>query len=262
MNNFKTAVAAFIAAWKMLVDYPLPDRIVAPFRNMRIPTEQVIFAFPFAGILIALIPLIISWAVVLLFNRLAGALCFMLLGGGVLFFKDSGRGFALLISYAGKRLSGASSMEALEACDPRIESVLRNPVQMFAAIIFSIFLLCMLFALFFCGAGIWFAGVMAADALVQGRLCMKNSRATGVPFISVPASRSYLLAAGGVITGVILLGIFPKIAALGAIVIVWVWFWRELPESDEFNRNLSADWISLCGFWAAVLMLLCGMGLI
>lgn len=262
MNQVKVSAAALIAAWGMLVDQPLPKWLVAPFKNMRIPTEKVLLAFPFAGVLIAAVPLIIGGVVSIIFNRMAGGLCFALLGGTVLLFKDSGRGIALLLSYAAKRISGTTASDALEECDHHIENVLRNPLLMFAAVILSVVLLCMLFALFFCGAGVWFASVLAADALVQGRLCLKNSRSTGVPFIFVPAERSYLLAVSGGIIAVLSLIIFPKIAALGAVVIVWVWFWRELPESDEFSRNLDADWITLCGFWAAVLMLLCGMGLL
>lgn len=218
MNQIKIAAAAVIAAWGILVDCRLPQWLTAPFKSMRIPSELVLAAFPVTGVIIALVPLFIAGVVSLLFNNVAGALIFALAGGAVLLFKDSGRGAVLLLSYIGQRVSGSSAAEALENCDSSPANLLRNPVYMFYAVISAMIVFCMLFVLFFYGAGIWFAGAMAADALVQGRLCLKRNRATGVPFILVPEKRgNFFLAAVSVVIGVILLAIFPRIAALGGV---------------------------------------------
>lgn len=261
MKQIRTIIAAFIASWGMISDYTLPKSLIAPFR-MQIPSTTVLFCFPLCGALAGIAALIPALLASFLFNRFAGALIFTLTGAFLLYFKDSGRGLALLASYISTRLSGAPPAIAFQRCDSRLSEVLKNPVVMLLTGISVILVLGMLFALFFCGAGFWFAAVCAADALIQARLCLEPDRNTSLPFIRIPRGGEKYLAAGALCLAVVMLIIFPKIAALGAMVVLWVWFWRELPGIDEFRNGLSPDWITLCGFWAALLTLVCGMGML
>ena len=116
--------------------------------------------------------------------------------------------------------------------------------------------------LFYRGAGFWLAAVTGADALVQGRLCLEPDRRTRLPFIRATRDEWNYLAASGIMIGIVLLLIFPAIASFGAMVVVWVWFWRELPGAGELEGGLTSQWITMYGFWAAVVTLLCGMGLL
>ena len=221
-----------------------------------------LFCFPFCGALAGAVALLPAFLVSCIFNRLAGALVFVLTGAFLLYFKDSGRGLALLISYTGSRLSGAPPAIAFQHCDSRLSEVLKNPLVMFLSGISVILVLGMLFALYYRGAGAWIIAVSAADAIVQARLCLEPDRNTKIPFIRITRGGEKFLAGSAILVALLLLCVFPKIAALGAVVIVWVWFWRELPGNDEFRNGLSSDWITMSGFWAALLTLLCGMGLL
>ena len=261
MKQIRNAVAAMIASWGLISDYQLPTSVIAPFR-MKVPTTRVLFCLPLAGAFAALLVWIAAGCVSLLFNRVAGAIAFTVAGGALLFFKDSGSGFSLLLSYAGSRLKGEEPVVALGRSDSSLGDVLRTPVMMLAAVICMIFILGMLFLLFFRGAGFWFVAVAAADAFVQGRLCLENDRNTHLPFIRAPRNGINYLAASGIILALVMLMVFPAIASLGAIVVLWVWFWRELPGAGEFEEGLTSEWITMYGFFASVLTLLCGMGLL
>ncbi|MBR7139237.1 MAG: hypothetical protein IKD44_06795 [Lentisphaeria bacterium] len=261
MKQIRSAVAAFIASWGMISDYTLPKAVIAPFR-MQIPSKTVLFCFPFCGALAGVLALLPALLIGSFFNRFAGALVFTLAGALLLFFKDSGRGLALLVSYVGTRFSGSPPALAFQHCDNRLSEVLKNPVVMLMTGIFVIIVLGMLFALFYRGAGFWFIAVSAADAVVQARLCLEPDRNTKIPFIRIAKGGEKYLAVSSLILALIMMCVFPKVAALGAFVVLWVWFWRELPGINEFSSGLSSDWITLGGFWAAVLTLLCGMGML
>ena len=261
MKKIRSLITPFLAAWGIISDYQLPGRIIAPFRMM-VPANNVLFCLPLTGVLAACLPFLTAWIVSIIFNRTAGAVVFAPLGGILFFLKDSGRGFAFLLSYAGARISGEMPVSALGKGDTRLGEVLKNPLMMLSAVILIIFVLAVLSGLFFCGKGFWFTAVIGADAFVQARLGLEIDRQTQMPFIRTSGKGINYLAASGIIVGVAELIFFPGIAALGAIVILWVWFWRELPRAEEFREGLSSDWISMYGFWAAMLTLLCGMGLL
>ncbi|MBO5792970.1 MAG: hypothetical protein J6S54_10950 [Lentisphaeria bacterium] len=261
MKQIKSVIAAFIASWGMISDYTLPQAVIAPFR-MQIPSTTVLVCFPLCGALAGLLALLPALLLGGIFNRFAGALLFTLTGAFLLFFKDSGRGLSLLVSYVTTRLSGAPPAIAFQHCSCRLSDVLKNPVVMLLTGIFVIAVLGMLFALFYRGAGLWLAAISAADAIVQARLCLEPDRNSKISFIRIARGGERYLAVSSLILAVIMLSIFPRVAALGAMVVLWVWFWRELPGSNEFSNGLSADWITLSGFWAAVLTLLCGMGML
>ena len=258
----KTVIADFIAAWNMLSDRALP-RIPGPLGTGKATSAGVLVCFPLIGLVSGFLTVAVALLAQMCMSRFAGAFVFMLLAGAVLWFKDSGRGLSMLISYAARRFSGMTSSRALDAASPGMENSLGSPMVMMFSAVGIVALLGMLFALFYRGAALWFPAVLTADALVQARLCLLTDRRTGSPFLrnTAPGDMLYL-AAAGIAAAVLMLVIFPRIAAFGAAVIVWVWFWRELPESPELKSGIAADWISLWGFWAAVLMLICGMGLL
>ena len=263
MNQVKKTIAAFIAAWDMLVDHPLP-KISGPLgKKSKVSPGLVLLFFPVTGLVIGLLPLLAGGFAHLIFNRFAGAFVFAFLGAVIFWYKDSGRSISMLISYAAARISGLSAADALENADSSLGNVLKNPVILMFAVVGQVLVLAMLFALYWGGAGLWLPAVFAADTFVQGRLCLEPDRNSGRAFIRTaePEGRSFLAGAGLVIALAALL-VFPRIAALGAFVVIWVWFWRELPESADFKQGIAPDWISLWGFWAAVLMLVCGMGLL
>jgi|GEM_PF-1554893 len=262
MIQVKDFVADFIAAWNMLVDRPLP-RIAGPLGAGKATSGGVLICFPLIGLVLGALTAWIASLAQACLSRFAGAFVFALLAGALFWFKDSGRGLAMLISYAAGRFSGMESSRALDEASPRMESSLGSPVVMMFSAVGIMAMLGMLFALFYRGAGAWFPAILAADAFVQARLCLLPTRRTGQPLLRTRGSREIgFLAAAGIVSALLMLVIFSRIAALGAMVIIWVWFWRELPESEEFKRGITPDWISLWGFWAAVLMLVCGMGLL
>ena len=261
MSVVKSFSADFIAAWNMLVDRPLP-KIAGPLGTGKAAPGGVLICFPLTGLVLGFLTVGIASLAQTCLSHFAGAFVFMLLAGMLLWFKDSGRGLAMLISYAARRFSGMETGRALGAASPRMEDSLHSPVVMMFSAVGTAAMLAMLFALFYRGAGSWFPAVLAADALVQARLCLLPDR-TGTPFLRSSGPRELLsLAVAGIAAAVLMLLIFPRIAALGAMIIIWVWFWRELPESADFKQGIAPDWISLWGFWAAVLMLVCGMGLL
>ena len=258
VRNF---IADFVAAWNMLVDRPLP-KIAGPLGAGKAAPGGVLICFPLTGLVLGFLTTGIASLAQTCLSRFAGAFVFMLLAGALLLFKDSGRGLSMLVSYASLRLAGMESFRALGSASPRMEDSLRSPVVMMFSAVGIAATLGMLFALFYRGAGLWFPAVLTADAFVQARFCLLSDR-TGRPFLRSAGPRESLyLAVAGIAAAVLMLVIFPRIAALGAIIIIWVWFWRELPESGDFKQGIAPDWISLWGFWAAMLMLVCGMGLL
>ena len=262
MIQVKDVAADFTAAWNMLSDRPLP-KISGPLGGGKATSGGILVCFPLIGLVSGFLTVGIASLFQACLSRFAGAFVFMLLAGAVLWFKDSGRGLSMLISYAARRLSGMESFRALDAASPRMEVSLGSPAVMMFSAVGLVATLGMLFALFYRGAGLWFPALLTADAFVQARLCLLPDRRTGNPFIRSSDPREIsCLAAAGIASAVLMLVIFPQIAALGAVVIVWVWFWRELPEKADFRQGIASDWISLWGFLAAVLMLICGMGLL
>ncbi len=258
----KTVIADFIAAWNMLSDRALPG-ISRSLGGGKATSGGILVCFPLIGLVLGFLTVGIALLFQACLSRFAGAFIFMLLAGAVLWIKDSGRGLSMFISYAARRLSGMESSRAYETASPRMEVSLGSPVVMMFSAVGIVGALGMLFALFYRGAGLWFPALLTADALVQARLCLLPDRRTGRPFLRSSDPREIsCLAAAGIFSAVLMLVIFPRIAALGAIVIIWVWFWRELPERTDFEQGIASDWISLWGFWAAVLMLICGMGLL
>ena len=262
MIQVKNCIADFTAAWNMLVDRPLP-RIAGPLGKGRATSGGVLICFPLIGLVLGFLTVWIASLLQMCLSPFAGAFVFTLLAGALLWIKDSGRGLAMFISYAARRLSGMESSQALETASPRMEISLGSPVVMMFSAVGIVAMLGMLFALFYRGAGSWFPAILTADAFVQARLCLLPGRRTGQPLLRTHGTREICtLAVAGIASALLMLLIFPRIAALGAVVIIWVWFWRELPESEGFRRGIAPDWISLWGFWAAVLMLVCGMGLL
>lgn len=262
MIQVRNFIADFIAAWNMLSDRPLPAAAGA-LGSGKTTSGGILACFPLIGMVLGLLTTGIAVLAQSCLSRFAGAFLFMLLAGALLWFKDSGRGLSMLISYAARRFSGMAGSRALDAASPRMENSLGSPAVMMFSAVGIVAMLGMLFALFYRGAGLWFPAILTADALVQARLCLLPDRQTGSPFLRSSGSQElFSLAVAGIAAAVIMLILFPRIAALGAVVIVWVWFWRELPESADFKSGIASDWISLWGFWAAVIMLICGMGLL
>ena len=261
MNPVKVVIAALLSSWDLISDYQLPAKVIAPFRK-KVSVRSILFCLPLVGALSGILVWILSCLVGGILNRLTGALFFAVAGGILFFFKDSGSGFSLFLSYAAARLRGEEPVVALGRTESRLPEILKNPVMMFSALLFMILVLGMLFLLFYRGAGFWLAAVTGADALVQGRLCLEPDRRTRLPFIRATREEWNYLAASGIMIGIVLLLIFPAIASFGAMVVVWVWFWRELPGAGELEGGLTSQWITMYGFWAAVVTLLCGMGLL
>ena len=261
MNQIRTAVAALIAAWGLISDFQLPRSFIQRFR-MKVPAVNVLVSMPWVGMAAGFLVLAAAWLVRLIFNPSAGALVFALAGTLLFFLKDSGRGFSLLLSYAANRFTGEPAVTALNRADSRLTELLKNPVLLLISVITVVLVLGMLFMLFYRGAGLWFAAVIGADALIQARLCLETDRNTRMPFLHTAGKGRSRLGASAATAAVLMLICFPAVAALGAIVILWVWFWRELPNSGEFQDGWSADWVTMYGFGGSLITLLCGMGLL
>ena len=229
----KAFLADFIAAWNMLADRPLPA-IPGPLGTGRTTPGGILLCFPLIGLAAGFLTVGIALLVQTFLSRFAGAFVFMLLAGMLFWIKDSGRGLAMLISYASRRLSGMESSRALDSASSRMEDSLGSPAVMMFSAVGIVAMLGMLFALFYRGAGLWFPAILTADTFVQARLCLLPDRRTREPFLRIPGPREQLfLAVAGIAAAVLMLIIFPRIAALGAVIIVWVWFWRELPDSGQ-----------------------------
>ena len=261
MSQIRTAVAALIASWGLISDFQLPRSFVEHFR-MKVPAVNVLVCMPWVGMLAGFLVFLAGVLIRGIFNPSAGALFFALAGPLLFFLKDSGRGFSLLLSYAGKRFSGEPPVSALNRADSRLTELLKNPVMLLVAVIIVVLVLGMLFMLFFRGAGFWLAAVIGADALIQARLCLEPDRNTRMAFLHTAGKGKSRLGTSAVLAALLMLICFPAVAALGAIVILWVWFWRELPGSGEFQDGWSADWITMYGFGGSLITLLCGMGLL
>ena len=98
MRDYRRFGAGWIAAWRMLTDFPLP-KAAERYEDSKVSAARTLGAFPLLGALCGALIAVVGWLVAVLSNRFAGAAVFAMLSVLFMIGKDSGRALTLLVSW-------------------------------------------------------------------------------------------------------------------------------------------------------------------
>lgn len=98
MRDYRRFGAGWIAAWRMLTDFPLPAA-AERYEESKVSATGMLIAFPLLGAFCGALIAVAGWLVTVLSNRFAGAAVFAMLSVFFMIGKDSGRALTLLVSW-------------------------------------------------------------------------------------------------------------------------------------------------------------------
>lgn len=245
-----------LAAWEMLIDFPLPPSL-EEYRGRGCDQFSRLIGFPLLGLAIGAVLVLVAAFCSAVFNRIAGGIIFALLATAFLDLKDSGRGVGLLLSLLllkFRRIPFRESLGALnpdlaQADSPRL-TVLLAVCELLKALFF--FLLC------FYGAKLWLVVILVGAFTVQGTLAMLPDSESGKPFLAISEENHRKIGIAAAVIYVLLMPVFPVgiIAAGAAVYFIATGFRRYF--LHEFG-GVTANWITLAGAITESVLLLVGI---
>ena len=255
-NKTFSWLSGVIAAWEMLLDIPVPG-FIRKFTAKK-PPQVIAVAAGFtilgaaAGLLLAAFGGILnsSWI-----NRFAAALLFSLAATAFCEYKDSGRGFRLLLSAIRRKLSGCTVMEAVSDAAHDDGSFERSSGSL-VSICILLFELIAFALLAYNRTCLWSIAVFAGAFTIQ-MLFATLYNGSGA-FLPVPQNRMKQIWIAPLAVAVILFLFFPAATIVAAAVVGCIGqiIHRDLAASQT---PVSADMITLSGKITELIMLLCGM---
>lgn len=258
MNKPEIWLRGAVAAWEMVIDFPLPE----PVRRRGagpVPGGVVLAWLPLIGLLAGAVIALAAYLVGAVLNPVAGSVLFALLG--VLFWdcKDSGRGVALIASLFWRKLQGEPMVEALPELDSNVMHVTSIPAAVFLTVL-EILKLALLFLLSFYGAKFWLGALLAGSFSLQGLLATRAGRQGAAPLLILSGAedqRAFLLTS--LVVWVICFLFFP-LATLAAVLILNLTSGALARGLERNYGGVTADLITLSGALAELLLLLVGIG--
>ncbi len=247
-----------LAAWGMVIDFPLPGAL-RKYTVRAVPGNWVLAGFPLVGAAAGAVIALAAWLFSGVLNPVAGSLFFALAGLLFLDLKDFGRGIGLLTSFFELKARGIPVVEALPELDPDVSRI-GQPSAVVLLAVLEILKLALLFLLSFYGAKLWLAAVLAGSFSLQGLLAALPVRLSGRPLLVLPGKngrREFLATA--LALAVVWFVFFP-LATLAAVLILY-WLSGALGRAfDRIYGGVTADFITLSGVLAELLLLLIGIG--
>ncbi len=234
-----------LAAWEMLIDFPLPAEIRAPLRRGCDPVSRAA-GFPLVGVTVGLALVSVAWFCSVVFNEVAGSVVFAVLATAFLDLKDSGRGLGLqtsLFLLRGRRVPLTEALPALNSAD--LNAVGSPAAAVFLALL-EVLKILFLFMLSFFHAKLWIVTVLVGAFTVQGVLAMQPDVTTQQPFIPLPPESRVRIWRPFAVIFVLMMLVFP----IGMIVAGAAVYFIATGLSRWFDRTfggVSAAWITLVG---------------
>ena len=255
MRDDRRFGAEWIAAWRMLTDFPLPkalERCEAP----SVSGVRMLSVFPLLGALCGALIAVAGWLVTVLSNRFAGAAVFAMLSVFFMIGKDSGRALTLLVSWILNLTEREGFASALAAASSDREEVFgrRFSAAVAAALAWSALLMLYVVGLYGCK---WILiPLFAAEFATQGEFASALAPEAGG--VSDPGCTGRRIM--WIVCGVIALAALPFIPTATAFGILVVCL-TNLTFRDYLLRTIpdfEADTVTWVGGATEAALLCCG----
>ena len=255
-------LAALYNAWELLLDIPIPKRLLTTSASIRPPAAAILLALPFIGLLCgAIIVLMLKITAVFLAN-FGNAVLYALVLTIFILAKDSGRGFRLVMELCHDIAGGERKIaEILPLLRLRKFPEINDLASNLCAFTVCGFLLASFTVLAYKGANLWAVPVLMMGTAVQGHLLSLRNVRGGLPFLAIAENDRNKL---WVLTGFLML--FPAIefplAALVSFGLCFVLAAAARKFFEELYGGATSEMITLVGIAAELLTLFCGILLI
>lgn len=253
MRDYRRFGAGWIAAWRMLTDFPLPAA-AERYEDSKVPAARMLGAFPLLGALCGALIALAGWFVAVLSNRFAGAAVFAVLSLVFLIFKDSGRGWLLFVSWLLNLIDGETFTTALAKASSE-RSVLDRKLAGGVAAALALWALVMLFLIGLYGAKGFMIPLVAGAFSTQGEAIPELSPEAGGVADPERRGRWIMWAICGAVV-IAAFPFFPLATAFGILALCLInmalrnFLLRELADFD-------ADTVTWLGFVAEAALLVC-----
>lgn len=249
-------VRGTLAAWKMLIDFPLPSGL-EEYRRRGCDQFSRLIGFPLLGLAIGVVLVLVAAFCSAVFNRIAGGIIFALLATAFLDLKDSGRGVGLLLSLLLLKFRRVPFRESLGALNPELVQT-DSPQLTVLLAVFELLKALFFFLLCFYGAKLWLVVILVGAFTVQGTLAMLPDSESGKPFLAISEENHKKIGIAAAVIYVLLMLAFPVgiIAAGAAVYFIATGFRRYF--LHEFG-GVTANWITLAGAITESVLLLVGI---
>ena len=242
-------VRGTLAAWEMLIDFPLPSGL-EEYRRRGCDQFSRLIGFPLLGLAIGVV-------LVLVAAFCSAGIIFALLATAFLDLKDSGRGVGLLLSLLLLKFRRVPFRESLGALNPELVQT-DSPQLTVLLAVFELLKALFFFLLCFYGAKLWLVVILVGAFTVQGTLAMLPDSESGKPFLAISEENHKKIGIAAAVIYVLLMLAFPVgiIAAGAAVYFIATGFRRYF--LHEFG-GVTANWITLAGAITESVLLLVGI---
>ena len=249
---------AAVAAWEMLVDYPVPGFIRKCCANRNVTHLELAVGFVAVGILfgvfLALVSglLSVSWI-----NRYVAAGIFAVAAAAVCETKDSGRGMRLLISAVSRKLSGDGWIDSVLDASSRDGSFEKSSGSISALLISFLETGCFALLAYYRAAW-WCVAVFAGAFTIQMLLATLPRTFGDDPYLKIAPAQWMKMWILPAVTGLVMIFFFPAAGIVAAVLIGGL--------GQMIHKNflltetpVTADVITLSGKITEIVLLLCGI---
>lgn len=159
---------SMVAAWEMLIDFPVPKELKKSF-GAKIPDGVKLIGFPLVGMLCGGVLALAGQFCATVFNPIAGGVIFSLLTLVFWDLKDSGRSLGVLGSFAALKFSKISGENVWNNLNNNFMEI-KNPASLLVVVFLEIFKFAVFFLLYRYSGKLWLVMVLAGGFSVQGYL--------------------------------------------------------------------------------------------
>ncbi len=255
-------LAALYNAWDLLLDIPVPKRMLTTSASIRPPAVAILLALPFIGLLCGAVIILLTKITGLFLANFGNAVLYALILTIFILGKDSGRGYRLIMETCHDLAGGNRKVaEILPLLRIRKFSEIHDLASNLCAFAVCGFLLAAFTYLAYKGAALWAVPVLMMGTAVQGHLLSLRNVRGGLPFLAVAENDRNKL---WVLTGFLML--FPAIefplAVLVSFGLCFVLATAARKFFEELYGGATSEMITLVGIVAELLTLFCAILLI
>lgn len=217
MRDDRRFGAEWVAAWRMLTDFPLP-KALERYDEAPVSGARMLSVLPLLGALCGALVAVAGWLVAVLSNRFAGAAVFAMLAVFFMIGKDSGRALTLLVSWILNLTEREGFASAVAAASSDRDEVYgrRFSAAVAAALAWSSLLMLYVVGLYGCK---WFLiPLFAAEFATQGEFASELAPEAGGVEDPGRTGRRIMWIVCGVIA-LVMLPFIPTATAFGILVV-------------------------------------------
>lgn len=252
-------LAVLAEAWEMMLD-------LTPPRFLRTGTGKpsavaILLAIPFIGLLCGAVPVIAVKITGSVLPAFGNAILFAAVMTVLMFVKDSGRGFRLLLELCRVLSGGGKLAPSLPLLTPRRVAEISDLGSTLCAFLTIGFWMTGFTYLGYIGVMLWAVPVMLMGMTVQAHLLSLRNLRGGTPFLAIAEhdrNKLWVLA--------VFLMLFPAIAYPLAVLVTFgvcaAFALAARHFAEELYGGITAEMITLAGLVSELAALLCGVLLI